>query len=243
MENRKNPNEENEEVRGLLRGIGHPSVPDGFTANVLEESRRRQRRFSFLDIRIVVPATAALVLLFVFLGFQGSNPEQKMVVMNSTSVEPSAQSYEETPAESQEEAVTPFRKLDDSENPFNVNPVPPPDETEISREAVKPPTQVRLGSGAGRAVPNPAMTSGSINPETILSILGIDAEPSSNGWVVKSVSSQSVADKAGVKNGDLIEAVNDVPLGGNGVILRSLSIDRLVVRRAGQRITLQLTRM
>lgn len=243
MERKADTEDRDEGIRAALMQMKGPEIPEGFTNSVLEEARGRREVKSTLAWKIAVPSLATAVLLFVFLGppfvtnENGSElsssvgPEKKIAVG-----QPSPQkSPMEVPPEFSGKAVE-FGKDTAISGP---NPIPADDETEIRRDAVKPAPQVRLGGGKSPSS-DPSMGGGEIKPEIILSILGIDGVFDEGGWKVKSVTTNSIAAKAGVKAGDVIESVNDLKLSRESVFLRSLSADRLLVRRGGTRITLRL---
>jgi hypothetical protein len=243
MEKKIDMDEKDLEVRSMLRGIGSRPVPDGFTDNVLERVRSRSGKTFPLYLRIAVPSLAAAVLVigFVVLPLFHEERGDKAV---SGRIEPAASN-----ATSDSNAETARVPLDPSKtnrlggfgNATSENPIPTDDEAEIRVDAVKPAPQVKLGPGGRTPSSNPTMGAGTVRPETILSILGVDSEFEDNGWRVNSVVPASVAAKVGIKSGDVIEAVNEVALTKDGVFLKSLSVDRVIVRRAGQRMTLRLS--
>jgi C-terminal processing protease CtpA/Prc len=79
-----------------------------------------------------------------------------------------------------------------------------------------------------------------ISPKDVLETFGIRADFDSTGWKVASVKPNSVAYKAGVKAGDIVEALNDQPLTDRTVLGRKVTGTSVRVRRDGQSIKLEL---
>jgi C-terminal processing protease CtpA/Prc len=70
----------------------------------------------------------------------------------------------------------------------------------------------------------------------ILRILGIEARYGASGWKVTSVATDTMSDRAGVKMGDVIEAIDDRKLGEKTTFDRTISIKQLNVLRGGTRV-------
>jgi hypothetical protein len=232
--------EKDERLRELLRDSKDFRVPDGFVNGVFEKAEaRRSKSFSF-GYRFGIPAVAAMALLVAFLGSSLFSGNEAPEVADKGAVDIPNPSPQSNPAILDSDTLNGNPTLKTPSITQGTNPIPADEETEVRTEAVKPAPQVRLGAGAKSSGSNPSVGGAAIKPEIILSILGVDCDFEDNGWKVKSVTPQSVASKAGVKAGDVIEAVNDVALTKDGVFLRSLSVDRIVVRRSGARSTLRL---
>jgi len=272
MGNKTDFDENDDKVRGMMRGLGGIEPPEGFVQAVIDEGRTRRTKRRPIDLRIAVPAFAGVALLLVFLAFpfirendsddlnvsisHGEMPQApKLLDAGPPSIPDSSDEIHSTAPQSEKDSP---RKEVPLANGVEEQPEGPEtrrgpyfyspeknrqrdsEENEVGRLATKPAPQVNLGNQGRVPASNSSMGAGAIKPDMILSILGIVAEFEGTGWRVARVTPQSIAARAGVRNDDVIEAVNDVTLGKDSVFLRSLSVDRLVVRREGQRITLRL---
>jgi len=75
----------------------------------------------------------------------------------------------------------------------------------------------------------------------VLEVMGIEAFFSNKKWKVESVVPNSRAMRAGVKTGDVIEAINDVKLPAETITVNGpLVVNKLNVLRGGQKITINL---
>lgn len=74
----------------------------------------------------------------------------------------------------------------------------------------------------------------------LLSVLGIDAEPASNGWRVRSSKANSAAERAGLKPGDVIEAVGDRQIDANSVFTGNFGVKSLKILRDGKSLIIAL---
>ena len=92
----------------------------------------------------------------------------------------------------------------------------------IGPQSIKPPT--------GNGIP----------AETVLAMLGIRSECKENGCEAAAIAKQSIAETAGVKLNDLIEAIDEKPVKAGTVFEGTLSVKRLRVLRGGKRITIAL---
>lgn len=82
-------------------------------------------------------------------------------------------------------------------------------------------------------------TSGPLNVSALLQLMGIDGEKAEGGWKVKSNRSGSMAERSGVKAGDIIESIDDKPL-TDGSPFNSISFGSLQVVREGKRVRLPI---
>lgn len=74
----------------------------------------------------------------------------------------------------------------------------------------------------------------------LLSLLGVDAEPAANGWMVKSSKSNGAAERSGVKAGDVIEAIDDRQIDANSVFTGNFGVKSLKVLREGKSLVILL---
>lgn len=76
--------------------------------------------------------------------------------------------------------------------------------------------------------------------ENILSISGISADFENGKWKVKSVTLNSLADDSGIKQNDIIEAVDDVRLSEKTIKGDSFKVKELTITRDGERKIIKL---
>ncbi len=79
-----------------------------------------------------------------------------------------------------------------------------------------------------------------ITVRQILSQLGIEADFAEDNWKVRSVKEHSLAERSGVKNGDLLEAIDDRELDSETVFTQSYSGKTIHLTRDGKKIALNL---
>jgi membrane-associated protease RseP (regulator of RpoE activity) len=243
MDRNTESEEKTDPLRSAMLRMNGCEVPDGFTNEVLEKARAKRIGGLSFGFKIAVPAFAAAAALVVFLGLPRFGGEQTPDLA-STSDAPQVAGVDTQSSKSRSAEVPPYADTASGIQATipgpNGNPIPAEKETEIRVDAVKPAPQVRLGGGKAPSS-DPSMGAGEIKPELILSILGVDAVYENGGWKVESVTANSIAAKAGVRTGDVIEAVNDIALSNSSVFLRSFSAERLRVRRGSARVTLSLS--
>lgn len=87
---------------------------------------------------------------------------------------------------------------------------------------------------------SPVNNSGSITDIQILDFIGIEAVSDKSGKRVKAVKSNSLAERSGVKIGDLIEAIDDQSIGGESVRMKTSEAKKLTVTRDAKRIEIVL---
>ena len=75
----------------------------------------------------------------------------------------------------------------------------------------------------------------------VLSLLGVGAKFSNGAWRVDSVNTSSSAERAGIKAGDVIEAVNDQAMREKASFKGAFTVRTLLVKRDGQTIKISLT--
>ena len=74
----------------------------------------------------------------------------------------------------------------------------------------------------------------------ILTLIGVNAEFAGAGWKAGSVVPNSIAERAGVKSGDVIDAVNEQPLTEKTAFGNRFNIKKLRVQRGGQSVLINL---
>ena len=81
---------------------------------------------------------------------------------------------------------------------------------------------------------------GSISVKDLITQLGVEAVYSESGWRVMSVTSDSIAEKAGLKSGDVVEAINDHPLNEKTSFKGQFSGKSMRLKRDGAAIVVDL---
>jgi C-terminal processing protease CtpA/Prc len=81
---------------------------------------------------------------------------------------------------------------------------------------------------------------GQIAIRGVLEFVGVRADFSNLGWKVKSVDSNSMAERSGVKAGDLIEAINGLPVTDGTQFSGSFTGKNLRVKRDGKTVEIDL---
>ena len=113
-------------------------------------------------------------------------------------------------------------------------------------ETLKGPVDVLLPRGFEAAVPSlPAKPDGfaqssKVTVREVLSLIGIDAEFAGGGWKVRSAAAESVASRAGIKAGDVIESLDGAPLAENTVFTGNFTGKSMKVIRGGSPVTVEL---
>lgn len=91
-----------------------------------------------------------------------------------------------------------------------------------------------------RRVTNVDAGGNGISPKDVFETIGVVASYTSDAWKVGSVTPNSMADKSGVKAGDIIEAINDQTLAEKTSLGRTFTSKSVRVRRDGRTIKLDL---
>lgn len=87
--------------------------------------------------------------------------------------------------------------------------------------------------------PRPSML---ISAQSFLQMIGASVSYSDGGWRVSNVTNTSIADAAGLKNGDVITAIGSRRLGAQTLLDGTQIEQRLEVRRDGKTVVLRLNR-
>ena len=82
-------------------------------------------------------------------------------------------------------------------------------------------------------------TQRAIPVQNILQMVGIDAEFRGARCIANSVTDKSPAERAGVKSGDVIEAMNDIPITPSTAFKGGIVVESIRVNRAGRSIKLE----
>ena len=89
-------------------------------------------------------------------------------------------------------------------------------------------------------VPKDFDNPGQISAKDVLNFLGAEVVYSETGWKVESVKANSSAQRAGLKSGDLVEAINEQPIGEKTSFKGRFAGKNLRLKREGQNIDIDL---
>ena len=81
---------------------------------------------------------------------------------------------------------------------------------------------------------------GDIPIREILEVMGLKADFSGGGWIVRSAAKNSIASRAGIQSNDVIEAVNDQSVGEKTMLKNGFQGKSISVRRDGKSVELEL---
>ena len=79
-----------------------------------------------------------------------------------------------------------------------------------------------------------------IQVKDVLSINGINADLENGKWKVRSVTANSVGESSGVKENDVIEAIDEQPLSAETVFVRTVKGQTITITRNGEKSQLKL---
>ncbi|MCO6511066.1 MAG: hypothetical protein J5I65_09760 [Aridibacter famidurans] len=224
-----------ESLTSLLKrapGIEPPSDFDRTLMNKIESRRSKPVSYAFLRPGILVPASAAVLLVLVlaiaFVLFRGGTApeiagpgvdEAPVAGSSETNVE-SVDSGEDVPDRDQLADTTNGPTSDPPNEPgAGSDPVEPAqDDDEVfeggsrdlaadTPEDIVPP----WADGTPRNVPE-KVPARRLSPRELLAELGIEAELDNGGWKVVSVRQGSIGSRAGVRTGDLVRSLDGRPL-------------------------------
>lgn len=197
---------------------------------------------------LVAGLAAAVVIGGGYLGYRSTQPAPVSITAESKSpanpapiisgpaIEPAPRVTAESPAQTAETVA--------SQKPPSGPKTPKPPSTGGSIDQALKDTQKFEPSGAGRAVGGSSdvrsMGTGEISVNSVFSILGVDATWEGSGWRVSSVRSHSVADRASLKAGDVVEAIDGRPLTATSRFVGRFDGKSLRVRRDGATLDLAL---
>lgn len=79
-----------------------------------------------------------------------------------------------------------------------------------------------------------------VSAREVLQLIGLNAEFRNDGWHVKKVAENSLAGRSGVRDGDVIEAIDDVKVIGNTTFDSGFNGKNLTILRNGNRETISI---
>jgi len=250
------------DVAAMLNALPRVGAPEDFEfrvkARIARGSAARSTLFPFL--KLAAPLTLVL-LIGAFVVFYGLLPEQTEVpvVIDAAQKEPAiVPPKSELPAPPAQPVSSPQIEQPDNatpKTPYVAESKPTGVRRTLTPEAVKPSQggsrDFSLNSAQPKLPPGfQSVGSQNLNANTnssaantpvrnVLEILGIAADFSDEGWKVRSVVENGVASRAGIRAGDVIEAIDGQTIKGD--TLRRGSAKTFTVRRDGKQISLNLT--
>lgn len=255
--------EDDQSVADLLGSLPRVEAPANFDARV--RSRIALGRPSSSGREWLIPSAAALSLCAVvlasvmFVYLRGVDQQ----VADATQPNPAPIVVTETPNPQFAAANVP--QLANIDSQPSVAEVPPPPTTENGGTQVSRPRRTVPSRGGGWydtgvkpsadpivpiGIPTPGSTPetnvrppGSVNKisaREVLQLIGLDAEFRDDGWYVKKVSENSLAGRSGVRDGDVVEAIDDTKIVGNTTFESGFNGKNLTVVRNGNRQTISI---
>jgi len=82
--------------------------------------------------------------------------------------------------------------------------------------------------------------SGSLSVKDVLAFVGINAEVENGKWTVKSVNSNSIAERSGIRQNDSIEAIGEQPLNAGTSFGKTVNVRAVTVSRSGEKIVIKI---
>lgn len=254
-------------VSALLRALPRAEAPANFEFRVKAgiaagTQQASTRRFPGLKIAVplsLVLLVAASVIFYGWLPADSSGPTVADAVPERPVVQqPNRASQEETrtdvpvPAPTTERAGTQMQKV--AAEPNRSGPVrrPAPVRSQAGRRDGSietaltaanvidaPGIKSNLGRNPNANVNDPREGAG-ISVSEILQTLGLKAKFVNGGWMVHSITGNSVAARSGVKVNDVVEALGDQTLGESSTLKDGFKGKALRVRREGKQITIEI---
>jgi hypothetical protein len=250
MANEEN-NFENDDISRVLGSLKRVDAPGDFDVRV--RARIAQGRPAAGRSWFPVPAgVAATVLVVAAAGYFGFRSYYPPAVVQEASVVTAPQVADQTLAKQQEPQAD--RRVEPGKEQANdAIAVKPPDMQPTIPAGLAPTSQPKAADkepGGGsfditRGIPK-VITPKGVNPDSRLSpnqiLSGLGAEANYNGvsWSVSEVKRNSLAERSGLKAGDVIEAVNNQPLTKRTSFPNSFAGRTISVRREGKVIEIAL---
>lgn len=252
---------ESRKVAALLSALPRVEAPKDFEfrvrARIAEGIAPRASLMPFL--KIAAPLSLVLVVV-AFLIFYSTRPTQNEVVSVSEAI-PSAPSVGQSQAEAatteptavsgpqigepiggqterETERSGPVRRRNNSA-PANRSQGGSVDRTLESANMIMPPGFESANPGSRNLNANVGGTG--VPVRDVLDTLGVSGDFLNGGWKVRSVAPNSLAQRAGVRSGDVIEAIDGQPLMESTSFRGRFSPKTLRIRRNDNTLTLKLT--
>lgn len=249
--------EHEETVADLLGSLRRVEAPTNFDARVRSRiaQGRPASRAGWLIPSAAAAALCAVVLAAVaFVYLRGSDAQIADVAQP-----------ENLPVIVSESPNPQFALIRDPKPPIVSNTPPPQVVAETGDSPVRRPKAVNPRDGAGSyrigvgeikapimpiGMPTPGATPETnvrppgpvikVSAREVLQLIGLDAEFRDGGWLVKKVSENSMAARSGVRDGDVVEAIDDTKIVGNTTFENGFNGKNLTVLRNGNRQTISI---
>ncbi len=264
MGERKYNFEDDQSVADLLRSLPRVEGPTNFDARVrsLIAQGRPSSRAGWLIPSAAAASLCAVVLAAVAFVYLRGTDEQIADVSQPVSA-PAMASESPNPQFTESRTTEPQKAV--TQPSVANSEAPPPSMVAERRDA--PATRRRTTTPAGggsrdwavrpteapkvaRGMPTPGATPENIprqmgpvvkvSAREVLQLIGLDAEFRDGGWLVKKVSENSMAARSGVRDGDVIEAVDDTKMAENTTFENGFNGKNLTVVRNGNRQTISI---
>jgi hypothetical protein len=237
-------------VSRLVAGLKHVEAPANFERRVMAKiAEGRPQRRSLFGLPAIAYAVPALLVVLIAAFFVFKLRQSTPVRPESVTTAETVRQPEATPSANSTQMPEPPSVAQDQQQPTLVS------TPGTIRKAVQQNRIANTNRGGGsydEALPNKkqplpegidpnsrssanrgeVMSSTPIAVRDVLSMIGIEAE-SIDGWKVKTVSANSVADRAGIKAGDVILSLGDHDLSAATDFQNSGSINSIRYSRNG----------
>lgn len=233
-----------EQISRLLRDMPAAEAPENFEGMVrtrIAERRsfdRTGRPVFWLAIKFAAPMVLLLAFgVFLILSDDGSVNVEMIPPVDAPAVASANLSFDETPVK-----VSEVNNLKQSP-PLNKNAEQRPVEPPSQDKALSPDDSTRFPPGVDprkATRTNEMPSAGRVAPISILSFIGITSACTPVSCQVRAVQPGGLAERSGVRVGDLIEAIDDRPIDSTHTFSGGISVRSLRVKRDGTPITISL---
>ncbi len=236
------PNTENDEqIASLLGGLKRVEAPENFEFGVkarIAAGEPKESSHPFAVLKIAVPALA-LMSLAVFLYMSGFMSGD-LPVVEVTDQTPNPTVVSESPL------VKPYIASKEAVKGEREDQIASANTPAVNRIRSLPADRERRSKGVGGSMDQTSNPAPPIQPEggrarradEVLSMVGINTALRNDRFVANSVAGGSPAERIGVKNGDVILTLNDIPMLKSTTIKGAIELKSIRVDRAGRNIKL-----
>lgn len=241
---------EDEKVRQMLGDLKRVEAPKDFyfrlKARIAAADAKDLAPRSFPALRIAAPLGLAIIILAAFVAIGLYSVDKNSVPQVAEGDVPMPNANKDKPKEefaaanSQPENVL----LPSVEKEIRTK------DSELAADVNRPKKDAPQNNGGSldKAAKDPNIilpkgfeSKGSFPVKDVLEIIGIEASFSGEKWKVRSVMPNSRAERAGVKNADIIEAINEVKLRAETIDINGAFVgNTLTVVRGGKKIEIDL---
>lgn len=247
MEEVRSQDHNDEQISRLLRDMPAAEAPDNFESMVRSRIAERRsvgrvgRPVFWLAVKFAAPLVLLLAFgVFLVLSDDGSLNVEMVPPVDAPAAASANLSFDDTPINVN---VTAVNNLKQSQ-PLNRNAEQGPIEPPSQDKAVSPDDTAMFPPGVDprkAARTNEKPSAGRIAPISILSFIGITSTCTPVSCEVRAVQPGALADRAGVRVGDIVEAIDDRPIDSTHLFSGEVSIRALRLRRDGKPLTIALS--